>query len=1548
MAEALYASEPKSEWRVFDEVAAAPAPAPAVASTSTAPLPPPPPYEPAYPLLQRFAAAPDAIAAALPAGVALRTEPHDPQRAAAAALEAYRQPSTQVLVRFRADTDNPELLLDGRVSTADPVTGVHTLPAFREKEAVVDDGTRRSVPAPVVVGCVVEEGARVPSVVKVQLVQRTFVDGAQVDEGYEAIVSETELDAFVTGDPRARVCAIGYPARFTRGPYLTIVDKYKLRRRAEDRDRGLLQAFGRLGKAIFRQRASNIYRAFDNLTNMAANNRVLITSGALLAVATALAGYTLPFGITVATGLYLIERSVLKFLSLAYRLIAGSPSTAKPDDHFEVDVDIPLVALPALLNRIVGYNTAGSSSNRGRPWTFEELRKASRVHDAVVLEYFQNVVEGTITDAQDMEDGLVALARADARRANVAITDAQIQEVRDYWNAFWRLWRNDVEPNRLELHGLQRETLENAGYVEFDLRVIAVGQREHTFTMRSPNAARAGWFASGGEEALAALDRAVEKITDDLNNAVVPLHQSPVVFAELTGNARDDAVNYLAGARQAQLQASSGLFRSRLAMFLKQIKDALTDADTGAGAKPTDVPNAAPAAGTVVRHVLRALPHRVVRARTLVPTAWLQMDGGVDYASENAPIGTTRDGIGQAISACNGARSVVSRTADQFFERDAVSTERLRLLQRIAIRPADFPDPLQVRRAVALPLPHALRLDAELPVRSRSLYVPRQPFGVVRAVETYAEHPRVSERTRIGWLTRPMRGDASADAGGGPTETWAALLGTGTSHADELVAYAFLDLVCTDIVHRQTVGARAQLMASPEAFASEQLRAAAALVADSFDAEATPPTRIEDGDGFYACYPGGEALRRALCESPVWRAWAAQRPASGGGESRAARLARAYAAPAPPATTHLATLAAALRRGGAKLEAKGCALGMPYESAPHLGVQTLVLGHRRGDGRPATAIGQIEAAWAALARVHALCTALGPFGLTASRRASALVEAAAARPILAIALAAKDSPTPGSSPPELVAILDRPFGATLAAAAVQPDLVDARLATSITSAGVVGLLQDRLARMRLDVEAVAAEPFETNAASALAARMRQCALTSGDAEDACTFLVPFAAGDPPALHPDLFNACAFDQTPVFAGAVLDRLDAMAQDQAVLLGAAATTPCTIACREVDDDRPRPPHPMQIRTTAAGASGPTVEVNVVFGSVGAPPDPTTLAASVLAADTLDAVTRNAQLPGRGSYVESASALLWTIERLVQGFLVAAAAFDGTNAVHVPPPDRLPAPQEPIPPMPPRAAVDAKVAEADRMRKVMVALMVMHYGDMAPAQLGSVVNIDGTRVDLNCLVVPPGGDETAASFNDEAATGAPALSPTPLPEDASMQPLLEMDVDGLNRALDVLRRRGYSENDFVQQAKDEVDDYMRGVLSDDRLERLRIYVESHAYYQNQAARLNREYNQSRAAVVSKRARVRWRNLRTKATEARRYESTLRLWPCLVATAATIAAANLDAGSVAVVDIAVGATQALPMAPLRAAVSRVRDGGVKAVPLCEWVAALARTIGP
>lgn len=428
---------------------------------------------------------------------------------------------TQVLLR-KTDAGEYRLLLDGCVSTAVGAVGdigeIHTVPRFALEDAIEEDATRRKVPAPLLVGLLLEDGACAPERVEVEIVQRTHINGAQVDKGREPVVARTTLAPTSPADVRAPVVVAPYPMRFTRPPYVTFVDRHK-EREAKLAENG--NTWTRLYDALRTGRFFGLFaRYFPS------------TAGIGLGTLSIFTGLTASGGAAIAfAGL----REVSYALASLYAQYSIPPDQRGTRTK-AVDINVPLTGLEALLYRMTGFDSGGRWSDQGRAWTVKTLQEARRYQDAVVLEYFMYASEA----AGPAADRAATIERI-AQLGNV--TQAEL----DTLSANLELVHDNLVQNVFTVDGLQRAYLEADGFVDFAVRVTvfdaALPGSARTFLLESDVAFEAGWVAAGYYDAVQRLPAAIAEVTDVLSRKSTRLQRSPILAGMvLTGNLQDDVL----------------------------------------------------------------------------------------------------------------------------------------------------------------------------------------------------------------------------------------------------------------------------------------------------------------------------------------------------------------------------------------------------------------------------------------------------------------------------------------------------------------------------------------------------------------------------------------------------------------------------------------------------------------------------------------------------------------------------------------------------------------------------------------------------------------------------------------------------------------------------------------------------------------------------------------------------------------------------------------------------------------------------------------------
>jgi hypothetical protein len=1424
---------------------------------------------------------------------------------------------TQALIRID-HRGECALFLDGRKSTAN-VDGVHELPPFREDEVTAEDGSGHLLAAPVVLGCLVEEGGRVPMEVRVEVVQRVFVDGVQVDAGNESIVAESLIEPFTTDLAKAKLAAVAYPARFTKAPYVTIVDRNKIRRASEERRKALITSLVELGGVVQggsedRQRQNATRLAEELGRPLEADPTPGTTNAPSRAerrklLAARIAGL---FGLTVAAvtgpaaGVVLLPWAA----GMYWRYYTH-------DDEVEQlklrgsDVDIPLAAIPSILERAVGYSTGGKWSNSGIIYTFDELRNSGRVADAAVLEMFQYAPPLT---APLPPNDWTAAAKTKLAKAFSAVQTAS----------------KELYGNVLNTGGLSVDVLEGRGYVEHSLRIVVVrpevdaAEPRHgqplVFNVRASEGASrlAGWLASGAHNDYLKLQSTVASLSSVLQNAAAPLHLSPVVRRKVfTGNFASDAYNWAIGYGNAQLQQERNEFVAQLDDFVDKLrKSAAPYIDALASLKP--VGDATASAG-LTKYIVRLLPQRAVPSGVIVPTATLRRDAVVDYSSNDVPVSKSEQGIVDAVASCNGSASAVRRALKHWFERDdGVVRQRTRLLLRLESRhqrPQGAVNPPDSGPVVAA---------------SRNVYMARFPLHVIDALEGYDDHGRLGERTRIEWLTR---GEA-------------ARLNIDPTHAGELVASAFVDLACTAILKRQATGPRSELMTSPDAAASIELKLAASLVDAVIDIEASPPWKVPDADAIFACFPGGLALRHVLRESPAWRRWAMQSPVAvgmpvvGGAQlvprltdvARSDARTNAYSSASFASHRHMQALVAAMKRGSQRPNKDGH--GVDCTRLPFLAGQTLGFARQLAPLRVSFPLDQLNAAYAAVVRVNLLAEALG---IGDAMHTTALVDAVWARPI--VQAAASATITSDEMRNAVDDILDKTFK-------LQPPYNDVQLGVpetpQINPTGIDGnaltRLSRRLAALSLDVELLAGETLRDDTSASEGALVQRFSnLDVGAAgtpsrSEKWRYLVPFGAGPAGALHPGLANATAMEQTPIYTSSVLTQLEGFVARAA---DPVLDSDCRVNCIEIGYERLSPPHPMVIEAEGDPSSAvwpERVAVRVVLNATSNLPRPCLAAAGRLvgASATLRGAVALLQQPAaqceRGLFVDIGAELQWTIERIVQALCIVMTsrpnAVVRVQAPDAPSDSNLTLYADPPQPLPPPRL------ETTRRRRLEIALLIADYvdKDMDPTTSSSQGEVDLDfelltgyadqsleAADTGVIWRSPKPKYTKtrhdAKTDAEVRTALLAASGQAAPSPRTNEDIADAVVDRLKQNA---RKLQTSEGKSVNAAYE----YFKSMIATMEAE----HADAIAEWQRQTTATTDLNNAIRDAATQKR------------------DALLARWPALVATAAGLVAELATPPLVVIAEPSSGADA------LVAKVKASQARRVKAVPLCEWTALLAR----
>jgi len=972
-------------------------------------------------------------------------------------------------------------------------------------------------------------------------------------------------------------------------------------------------------------------------------------------------------------------------------------------------------------------------------------------------------------------------------------------------------------------------------------------------------------------------------------------------------------------------------------------------------------------------------------ARTLVLTAQLRPEDDIDYALEDMPLAKVSSGVGGAVSACQAAVSSTRVAFAQFFERQGAvgSSSRLRLVVRWDIGGGDVGALSGLPKFVDAPS------QASLPLASRNVYMPRQPADVVAAMESYDQHGRLGERTRIEWLVRRVGGKARVDeVAATPTESYAASLGVNPTHAGELVTSALVDIYCAQVIDRQVRAARSKLADTPEERAAAELQRASRLSNAAFEHSShSLPTRIDDDDALFECYSGGKALRLALRESAMWRRWAPRPATAGMTRLEQARLVHLAAGEQTgPAPLHLREVAAALSKRAPSRARDGSILEAPFLSA-----STLMFGHALPEGRRAMPMDQLGAAWSGLARILALAESMN---VRNGHIAALLVDAVYARPIIDIAMSSYARALTSPEMQGLADALDRPLE-VITADDLQPQLRDDVLGVVFGELPLVSLRR-RLARMRLDTHDVAngpLRPIETDV-DALTEMFLDLSTRSGP----CEYLIPFAAGAPQTLHPAIHNVYGFEQTPVFVSQVLKELD----------NGIAPTPLPsgprvrIESAEVCGARAAPTHPMVITAQKRSNTNPEVAVGVQVvmqsnprlavpncdaqGYALFPNAPGSPPRSIAVAFAASHSSSN----GRGEAVDAANGVLWSIERLLQAILVAISVGgvddNPPSLIWIGPPPQLPPPSKDVPAS---IADEPDDLKALRLHQLKLALEVHDF--VIKEKTAWDVSKTTIKNATIFLMLVAGANKLARSLSpppDEPVTEeeyAPILerlfgSLPPMPSMPSLfgtsasidHDLSDVYIDPKSgqRISDGEIDPSITANEATAAYPDDIVQLQAEVAgrrvadADGLIVAFEEYVESNRDYlvyeggtqakvkydsynanKQTIARAETNHQQNVADRDALRASIQAENATAATNAADAYKEQMYAWPLIVATAVALAQGVLKAELPTFVhDYPAGMDEVATRAETRALLEAARDRGVKAVPLSEWAAVLAR----
>ena len=1211
----------------------------------------------------------------------------------------------QMMLRKRAD-DTYQILFNGRESqgtATDHGETEHVLPRIlRADQLIREDASGRLVPAPVLVGVIVETGALPPDAVKLQVVQRTIVGGMQVDAGRERVLSEVGVPPARPTDAECTCVAVAYPMTLSAPATIQIYDLSKQKADAEKEKiknaASLFEGVSSIFSGRIKRGAKQVFKSLSS-SKLALIGPILVVLPTILAPTT-VAGSRLISGI--ASGIRFFLRYGITTLVTSFAL---KRTEEERDLDTEKRVDISVFDLPSMIKRIGGYREGGIQSKLGRALTTMEMRKQGRPEDALLLETLTAlnvdalddeeakefkaalrtaIAAGPIEDEDEGEGEGEGEGEDEDEDEDEGAIDAKVEAV---FQATLRGIEDAKLYNRINLSTITKTALEMRPQFETVLRIHVVdghldnGKGHQTFLIRSDRSFEAGLIASGYSELRNELAKAVSLVENDL----------------LEAGWRDESVPILARAKE-QTKLSTYLAAETLGLgqpklwptadeMLRGLRTIANWVDAKLEALLPDVvlpPTVQ--SGYVSAEATRYLPH-VVRLRNEVSSTLVVQDSeGVAVSTIAASIiqpGGFGGGLGEAVASATATLRLMRQAVGHYIESEGTARGRARLCmhaKRFAIA-SDLEDGCKIES-------REMPLGGNNVLQTSLVYSPRMPLGVVDALAEHDAHPRLEEAMRVQWLSRPYASDGTRkDAPWKRTSSGVGIaraLGLPTSHEGELVAGVIAEMAMRDAMMRTsaallTAPARAQLMETSVQRAVRELRLAADLGKRLFRRPEEYQGWLDQSDAAFDCFPGGAALRMVLQECAAWRDWG---PPWTWEAARTQPLGRFTLLEAAAQSKPVG--ADSLRRLLLALSSLRPDTDVPLQAFPFLGVQTVRwhtvdtlpplwlhatsaehgLVHRHA--RNALQI-QVVAAYESACRVSVMATAMAISG--ESHLASAtLRECVSARPVVGMAIEVANATT------EALALLDAALATTNDAEdepMLQPTMPTVPPASTLFDNASVDAhgtwwMGVRMAALRFDVQALAeASAVAQRKEDMVDALVNEFRGVRVDTEPSwATYLCAFAGGFVAELSPTMGRS--FEDFPVYLA--LLPLD----DPFVLDDPVRSAEIRVRTRSGGGERDSSLHPLVLASETGG--------DVTFQAAYVTPvSPVAIDEAGEGLHTLRTEWERGKVAmsraplAHGAGVDAASALLWNVERLLQALLVLVGHghTEATIAHFVPPP-------------------------------------------------------------------------------------------------------------------------------------------------------------------------------------------------------------------------------------------------------------------------------------
>jgi len=1255
-------------------------------------------------------------------------------------LDSGHLSCTQLLLRKNHNGDW-DVFLDGRLDEGPSRdrTSVHVLPPFDYDFMLQEDGTNRMVVPPVAVACLVEEGACFPDLVRLQVVQRTFVGGIQIDSGVEPVLSEFDLQPFAVSDPVARFALLSYSMELTAPPSIQLIDRAALRnKRAREARDGLATGIGTLGTmakkipplltATPQAVATGVLRIAARNTSL--RNILFLASLAPTALIAWLRGLDLTgipqegqslndslmlgLGVT-ATGLFVASFKEGRREQGARQ--QQQQSEKEKEEELERVIRIKFADLHNVVKRLAGYEIGSPYDG---PQTSSDLRKLKRFEDAALLEYMNfaydvgnnALKEALIQRKADIEE----MDAADPTKRKVYVEYLQKLNGMDLGTIESPEARAEVAAARARVSTAQGLQEFGADYEQAMLQTL----KAIDAFLRAPTGVPNGLDNSGldfdvlREEARVEFEIRAEIIDAGSDAAQSEPVRSTHVFQSTPAQAKR-AAWYAAGYERSYKDlkkvfddgiaaVENNLLRARSSLIVKGIKPvkfgtALVNSMAGYSQDQTQVDRG------IYLELLKKL-----RADTLEAIEKFRPPEGAD-ANSVPRSGVAPERMRRLPQLCKlqrsltpSARLVTGDVGIEYSEtRDtplAVASAPLRLavsnsgqvstaLGRVFAQYVENNGAVRERLRFFIgyetsngkPLPNAIPLppDRDVPSISTSLfYAPRMPMDIGEVLTCRTRHARPGADIRVEWLARTPAAHAS-EYDKARSGNIAEAIGVPATHVGELVAGAYAHILCEDEVRRFNQDAYdplgQQLMRSSSMTAAERLRRASELAKHVFEADGVP-RRLEDDDAFFASFPGGDDLGVALRECAAWRQW---RPAW------KTRIEDATCeVPTAERLNRLVDAYAAAPRALESLSnfAKALARAKPMPSGGAHDWRALpymcTQSLAAGD-RAAGAAMHIEHAQRALARLTLLSNAIG---LPSQQYLGSLqLEAATARPILKRWIR-RDPPVASSAWAQLLP------GQVGADAFSQTGIPERPTPNSqYDAATLTTLLQNRLQSLSLS------DFHDGVRASTPMIKIEDELETS--------YMVPFGGAVLRELAPTMSRA--LEEAPVYLA--LMRSERLGTTAALMGDAGRGFTVTVGALQPSGER----HPMHIDWSQSGTEGASLAFSCARMARFRAYVRAELAGPYSTLQSVVSALADVKDGDLGGSVDAANAILWNIERVLQALIIIAThrAPSETSVVISPP--SLKPPRKEQPPEETRlSAVDFELKRINRQKRAIVEII------------------------------------------------------------------------------------------------------------------------------------------------------------------------------------------------------------------------------------------------